>query len=381
MKRLLTIAVSLVWTAGCGSPDYDSTEGSSTELDEVTSEERLAYIRAADVWRPSDIAAKDLLSGPPADDAFEVGEQVVCRFVEPKKRDEMNGKTPKFKCGGCDDGCTVDETIKVKYGRGPSDNGEVYGEVMSTRLLWSLGFEADRVYSVRVLCKNCPENPWEVYSSFTPNAGARADRRFDFAVIERKNDGEKIEATEDQGWSWDELPLVDPSAGGAPAAQLDALRLLAAFMYHADNKPENQRLICLPEAVTEEGTCTDPFLMIQDAGTSFGSTKFLGLGYRKAELGAWSGQTVWKDLNRCQARLSSMHELKNPIVSEAGRQFLADLMAQLSEDQIRDLFVASRIEERGEKIKVDGSERPVTVDDWVAVFLRKRDELSQPCGS
>jgi hypothetical protein len=64
-------------------------------------------------------------------------------------------------------------------------------------------------------------------------------------------------------------------------------------------------------------------------------------------------------------------------VSDEGRQLLADLLTQLSIDQIRDLFVASRVEERGETIKRDGVERPVTVDDWVQAFLAKRDQISK----
>ena len=40
---------------------------------------------------------------------------------------------------------------------------------------------------------------------------------------------------------------VDPSKGGAPRAHVDALRLLAVFLAHWDNKAENQRLVCLSE--------------------------------------------------------------------------------------------------------------------------------------
>src|SRR6476661_3654972 len=77
----------------------------------------LDMVRRAQVWRPGDVAAKDLAAGP----------------KEP-------GATPKFACR-LPDG----DEVKVKYGR---ENGEVYAEVAASRLLWALGFGADRVYPV-----------------------------------------------------------------------------------------------------------------------------------------------------------------------------------------------------------------------------------------
>jgi hypothetical protein len=94
-------------------------------------------IRQAQVWMPVDVATMDLLTGP-ADEsgAFPFRAIVDCRYV-PKK---MNGSTPKFTCR-----VGEDDDLKVKYG---GTNGEVYGEVLSTRLLWALGFGADRMYPV-----------------------------------------------------------------------------------------------------------------------------------------------------------------------------------------------------------------------------------------
>src|SRR5262249_37485442 len=95
----------------------------------------------------------------------------------------------------------------------------------------------------------------------------------------------------------------------------------------------------------------------------------------------WTDADVWKDLKSCQAALSSRMTLKDPKVSEAGRAFLADLLAKLTDAQLRDIFTASRIVERNEKIKdADGEERPVTVDDWVSEFDAKRAELMRSCG-
>ena len=70
--------------------------------------------------------------------------------------------------------------------------------------------------------------------------------RFEIAAIERKLKGKDIAVNKQEGWKWAELDLVDPAAGGAPRAQRDALKLMAVFLQHTDNKTEQQRLVCLP---------------------------------------------------------------------------------------------------------------------------------------
>src|SRR6476661_3699500 len=104
----------------------------------------LDMVRRAQVWRPGDVAAKDLAAGPKEPGAFPLGATVECTWV----RRELGGATPKFTCR-LPDG----DEVKVKYGR---ENGEVYAEVAASRLLWALGFGADRVYPVRVRCHGCP---------------------------------------------------------------------------------------------------------------------------------------------------------------------------------------------------------------------------------
>jgi hypothetical protein len=70
---------------------------------------------------------------------------------------------------------------------------------------------------------------------------------FDPAVIERRLEGQPIEAFDGQGWAWYELARIDPSKGGASRAEVDAFRLIAVVLAHWDNKAENQRLMC-PQA-------------------------------------------------------------------------------------------------------------------------------------
>src|SRR5262245_44660793 len=104
----------------------------------VDNDIRLASLRNAQVWMPGDIASKDMGLGPQDGSGFEPEASVTCDYVEAKQTG-----TPKFDCA-----LSPDDKIRVKYGE---QNGEVYSEVAASRLLWALGFGADRVYPVKVI--------------------------------------------------------------------------------------------------------------------------------------------------------------------------------------------------------------------------------------
>jgi hypothetical protein len=92
---------------------------------------------------------------------------------------------------------------------------------------------------------------------------------------------------------------------------------------------------------------------------------------------------VWKNRDSCKARLDPIGgifqttTLRNPAISEAGRALLAGQLRQLSDVQIADLFRAARIN-RLHQMTSDGSggSREVTLEDWVALFKKKRDEIT-----
>src|SRR6185295_3340941 len=195
----------------------------------ISRHQRLEILRRAQVWAPTDVATMDITAGPAGPDRFSRGQTVACDYVA----QDMNGRSPKFMC--IIPGKEPDK-VKVKYGAG---NAEVYGEVLSTRLLWALGFGADRMYPVRVICRGCPASV--VGGDLLPSG----ERLFDPAVIERKAPGREIESRPNQGWSWPELDLVDAHVGGAPQAHRDALKLLAVVIKHSDSKGAQQRLVCL----------------------------------------------------------------------------------------------------------------------------------------
>ncbi|MSO30271.1 MAG: hypothetical protein EXQ48_04900 [Acidobacteria bacterium] len=95
-------------------------------------------------------------------------------------------------------------------------------------------------------------------------------RDFDSVSVERNLEGEAIEAGAERGWAFYELKNIDPAQGGATRAEVDALRLMAVFLHHWDNKTANQRLIC-PDSKTAD--CKHPLAMIQDVGSDFGPKK------------------------------------------------------------------------------------------------------------
>lgn len=358
------LALGLGGCASLGPARYEVPPG-PRPLDRATPQERLEYIRRAHVWQPVPTAALDLLAGPPGEDAFSFEQAVTCELAPDP---EPSGRTPKFDCT-----LAPGDVAKVKYG---VDNGEVYGEVAGTRLFWALGFGADRQYPVKVTCRGCSADPWH---DRTPVPGGV--QTFDLAIIERDPAGTTIEVKgAEEGWAWWELLRIDERAGGAPRAHVDALRLLAAFVQHSDNKDEQQRLACLPGGVQKDvqgnETCTRPFLYTVDLGATFSRADLRNKN--KFELREWASVPVWADAERCVARLkrSLTGSFGNPLISEAGRAFLAERISQLSDRQIRDLFTAARAERRGETIEgTDSGRRPVTLDDWVETFRRKRAEI------
>ena len=141
-------------TAACGRTLKPLPPGQA-----LTRAERAEAIRRASVWTPVDISSIDFRKGPDVEGGFEPDALVTCDY----KETVMDGKSRKFTCE-----TKPGEAIKVKYGE---RNAEVYGEVLSSRLLWGLGFYADRMSPVRVSCKGCPQDPFKLPKPIagTPN--------------------------------------------------------------------------------------------------------------------------------------------------------------------------------------------------------------------
>jgi hypothetical protein len=343
--------ISIALLTGCVAPHANALP----EPGEFESKElRAAAIRRANVWAPTDIRSMDLKAGPQGKDAFTAGETVTCNFV-PKPHGI--GTTRKFHCTMLSGGS--DRDLKVRYGK---DNGEVYGHVAATRLLWALGFPATKMYPVKVVCRGCPPDPYEDPTPRDPSTSVT----FDPATIEEKADGKTVETKADEGWKFSELDDIDEYAGGAPLAHRDSLKLLAALIQHASSKPMNQRLVCF-----DKPGCGKSMMLIADLGKSFGASGFTHKDPVAAvNFSKWAPLPVWKNATGpCMANLhwTWSGSLSNPMIGEAGRKFLADLLNQLSDAQLRDLFEVARFTTRDPN---------ASVSDWVEAFKKKRAEIA-----
>jgi hypothetical protein len=318
----------------------------------VTPEQRKSLINRAAVWTNETISTKDLKTGPEAEDAFPPGGTVACTYVD----ETFEGNTPKF-------GCLLPpkDRVKVKYGE---HNGEVYAEVAATRLLWALGFGADRMYPVIVRCSGCP-----------PKFKGSPDRDqlqfVDPASIERQFTGKEIQSADGKGWSWRELDGVSEAAGGASRAQRDALKLTAVLIQHTDSKAANQRLVCLDNSrPADPAACAQPFMLINDLGVTFGrANTFNRGGPGSVNFKAWADTPVWIGASGCIGNLekSVTGTLDRPVISEEGRAFLSGLLDQLSDAQLRDLFTVARFERRSHH----------SADEWVGAFNDKRRQIRE----
>jgi hypothetical protein len=354
------VALALVTSAIACAPMRVKLPGGGNDAEQRV---RLEAIRRAEVWRPVNVARLDLARGPDVAGQFAPNATVSCDYVDKK----LSGRSPKFSCA-------IDrkDEVKVKYGR---TNGEVYAEVAATRLLWALGFGADPMYPVRVICRGCPREL---------RKQAKVTGRqvvFDPAAVERKMKGTELEWDDTIGWSWSELDLVDETAAPEKRAQRDALKLLAALLQHTDSKSKQQRLLCLDEPATKKPvTCARPFMMINDLGLTFGHSDLFNRNSQgSANFEEWSEEPVWRKPEKCEANLtgSLTGTLKNPVISEPGRKFLADLLVQLTDKQLTDLFRAARLPARAQAANQPEGD---SVGEWVAAFKAKRDQVvNQRC--
>lgn len=164
------------------------------------------------MWSATNVRTIDITRGPQGPFAFPPGETVTCEFT-PKSHGK--GSTPKFECA-----LPSGRALKVRYG---NDNGEVYAQVAATRLLWTLGFAATRMYPVKLVCRGCPPHPFKDRTA----APRSTVTTFDPATIEVKADGETIETKPGEGWSWDELDLIDRISEGGRKFLADLLNQLS----------------------------------------------------------------------------------------------------------------------------------------------------------
>jgi hypothetical protein len=352
--------------SGLAAPQVRAGEVEPLQNDErtVSTRERADLIARAQVWRAPKMPIGQAVLG-----ADRAPAMIECRF----RFSDLGGTTPKFECM-----LPSGKELRVKYGPG----AEVPAEAATTRLLTALGFGADTVTLVeRLRCYGCPNEPFVtskvVDATRTQPIVERVINEddyedFEWAGIEQKFAARPIESDAQQGWAFFELDSVAPSKGGAPRAHVDALRLLAVFLAHWDNKAENQRLVCLSETWPQGKPCPEPFLILQDVGSTFGPNR--------VDLDAWKTSKIWEDRRACKVSMDHLPYGGGTFgptrVSERGRRFLARLLEQLTDAQLADLFAGARFDKPRSPLKGTS-----TVQEWVRVFKTRARAISEgpPC--
>lgn len=346
----------------------------------------------ARVWRDPAraIAHADLGRNPSDAGVLASADPVTCRF-QPNK---IGGATPKFECL-FENG----EVLKVKY-----DSREVYTETAATRLLAALGFGADRMYILPALrCYGCPLDPYAMltcisnrvpealracepfYGRVTPDGAFEVAvdyaRYVDFGpvAVERRLEGRAIRDGAEGGWGFDELDRAQAAGGGDSRAHRDALRMLAVFLDNWDTRPDNQALVCLDaDRHASEVHCESPFAYMQDVGATFGRVG--GESKWKLDVEGWGKVPVWKDAERCTVAIKSpvFHgtSFGEVTISESGRRFLGDRLAQISPGQVRALFEGALFASYPEASPADKD-----VGNWMSAFQDKVRQIVKraPC--
>ena len=334
---LLSLSLGALWLSSSESSDAESAPPPSAER-----QARDEAFTRAKVLRPDPFkgAAFDFNADP---NGGVIDTHLTSCTFQPS---EPSGTTPKFDCR-LDSG----EKIKVKYG----GTREIPAEIAATRLLQALGFPADRMSRVEtVSCFGCVLSPFHLrWAAAALRLEHAFDRHLDYhhattfsdVAVERKLPGDSIETSADKGWAFYELSRIDPARGGATTAEVDALRLIAVFLAHWDNKPANQRLIC----EDNHTPCGKPMAMLHDLGSDFGPYK--------VDLDGWGTTPIWTDSTTCTVSMANLPfdggTFGSVGISEAGRRLLADRLKQFTHSQLEALFRAA------------GFTDP---DSWVAAF-------------
>jgi hypothetical protein len=346
------------------------TNAAALTLAPIDKGERERLINKAQVWRGVDAASLDLFRGPkdtssiPLDEASASGKPLDCEYIPwgGQNVKHTDSKTPKFSCR-----LSNGERIKVKY---DLRNREIFSEIIGTRLAWATGFLADAVYAVSLNCKGCPSDPWAA-----KDGEKGSGQVYQLAAVEREVPGKSIKIDAAGGFDFKEVEKISEAEGGAPRAHVDALKLLATLVYYNDAKPENQRILCPPDAITSDGRCSQPYMMLDDMGATFlGSGGFLGGSGKKASLKGWAKRPVFKD-RACTGNVpgDSNSTLRSPRISEAGRAFLAQRLTELRKNNLVDIFRAAHVAE------VPGEAN--TPEAWAAALDAKINEIvSTRCG-
>ena len=186
------------------------------------------------------------------------------------------------------------------------------------------------------------------------------------------------------------------------------------FIQHGDRKPEQQRLECRSaldlragethplEGSTGEGVfferpdspaCSEPLIVVQDTGSTFGGAGRMSKATSKMNLKAWTNRPIFKPAKEsssgepaeCRGNLTvSMAagdgSRGDPRIGEAGRAFLEGRLRLLTDAHVRALMMSARVDKLAEDSvwRNPGTGKSYTgADGWVAAFEDKVRQITE----
>ena len=389
MLRFMVALASLPYLPSCKT--VQSTQSNLTSIAPLDSQSsRDEFIRTARIWdKPEQpISRVDFSKMDPSCNDINISAPVSCTFVPPERDGGRAGWTPKFKCK-----LPNGTTVAIKYG---STNAEVFHEVFTARLLQALGFHADCDYPIRELeCRNCPADPFAYSTAYRQGKENRSEQmatqKIEAAMAEvhfsRNYVIAKIDNKKQEGWGFDEILGELKSTDPEQQLAREALSLLMAVVQHSDNRLDNQSLYCIKTLDGNQCAPNDRYLIVGDVGSTLGAFK---MGKTTGDGGFdvppslshffWDHAPIWNNWagaksSNCTIQVIAFDTispatLKTKQISEEGRKFLAHMLDQLTDAQLRDLVEFSRLGYRKAEANITSQmwDAITKMQSWAAPF-------------
>jgi hypothetical protein len=431
-KAALTMSIVL-----CGAAVAAAAECQVPK--QMKKDQKLPCVRAAAILVPQPtLTLEQLTNGPDFDSAdpvksrfayFTGADDVACYFRPHYAFKQIKGQSLKFQCwhldanraffstkgdpltvgevkvvleqnkGGENRGSLFERTdtanaheikadrIKVKYLRPAHPNhdtrfNEVFTEVAATRIMWALGFPADHDYPVATAsCVGCDADPFADNQKDNRALLHDAPAVFKVATIERQLSWDDIDPENDETWSWQDAATFygNGQFTRQQKVEYDAYRLaLGLFTYHNAIDIQN-RLACAQwkPGAEDPKICTQPMILVQDLGSTFGKNSFLGANPR-GSFNDWKGQTVFSKPEACELR-STLDGPKQPL--KEAQDLLITRLAALDRARVRAIFQVARFDIMDQKqvkrLRDSGAAdvSAAALDEWTDVFMSHIDEI------
>lgn len=263
---------------------------------------------------------------------------------------------------------------------------EVFTELAGTRIFWSLGLPADRMYPMKKLvCFGCDSHPKEQKSVNMANTSI-----FNNVSLEKKMPGSKL----GEGFEINDL-ISDSYSKWSEQTRIgfEVLALGARLIGFENAIALQNRLQCLPKELDKKtGICNVPVAIIQDTGSSFAASlskmKKLEFGGNnpRGSLKYYPTETVFKTANTCVLYHSFGSDkgfANNRLikVSSAGLEEMKKRLKDFTPEYVREIFTIARFGDMEPKLRDDvigettEAKRTAIIDKWTAAFMSRVEEI------